>query len=151
MILPLALPGVVAGSIFTFSLTLGDYITPILVGNTQFIGNVVYRNVLGLTNNMPFAAAYATVPLVVMAVYLVVGAPYGRVRGALMERTHGPSRARLLVAARRPVPLDPDRDCHGLCLQSVEHPELADPGLHLKWFRIAWEDEERPGRAAASR
>ena len=48
VVLPLALPGVVAGSIFTFSLTLGDYITPILVGNTQFIGNVVYRNVLGL-------------------------------------------------------------------------------------------------------
>ena len=43
VVLPLALPGVVAGSIFTFSLTLGDYITPILVGNTQFIGNVVYR------------------------------------------------------------------------------------------------------------
>ena len=44
MILPLALPAVVAGSIFTFSLTLGDYITPMLVSNTQFIGNVVYRN-----------------------------------------------------------------------------------------------------------
>ncbi len=72
VVLPLALPGVVAGTIFTFSLTLGDYITPILVGNTQFIGNVVYRNVLGLTNNLPFAAAYATVPLVVMAVYLVL-------------------------------------------------------------------------------
>jgi putative spermidine/putrescine transport system permease protein len=72
VVLPLALPGVVAGSIFTFSLTLGDYITPILVGNTQFIGNVVYRNVLGLSYNLPFAAAYATVPLVVMAVYLVL-------------------------------------------------------------------------------
>jgi putative spermidine/putrescine transport system permease protein len=72
VVLPLALPGVVAGSIFTFSLTLGDYITPILVGNTQFIGNVVYRNVLGLTYDLPFAAAYATVPLAVMAVYLVL-------------------------------------------------------------------------------
>jgi putative spermidine/putrescine transport system permease protein len=72
VVLPLALPGVVAGSIFTFSLTLGDYITPILVGNTQFIGNVVYRNVLGLSNNIPFAAAYGTIPLVVMAVYLVL-------------------------------------------------------------------------------
>ncbi len=72
VILPLALPGVVAGSIFTFSLTLGDYITPQLVGNVDFIGNVVYRNVLGLTNNLPFAAAYATVPLVIMAVYLVL-------------------------------------------------------------------------------
>jgi putative spermidine/putrescine transport system permease protein len=72
VILPLALPGVVAGSIFTFSLTLGDYITPILVGNTQFIGNVVYRNVLGLSYDLPFAAAYATVPLAVMAIYLVL-------------------------------------------------------------------------------
>ncbi|HEY8792874.1 MAG TPA: hypothetical protein VIL96_08335, partial [Gaiellaceae bacterium] len=71
-ILPLALPGVVAGSIFTFSLTLGDYITPSLVGNVDFIGNVIYRNVLGLTNNLPFAAAYATVPLIVMGIYLVL-------------------------------------------------------------------------------
>jgi putative spermidine/putrescine transport system permease protein len=72
VIFPLALPGVVAGSIFTFSLTLGDYITPELIGNKDFIGNVVYRNVLGLTNNLPFAAAYATVPLLVMAVYLAL-------------------------------------------------------------------------------
>jgi putative spermidine/putrescine transport system permease protein len=72
VILPLALPGVIAGSIFTFSLTLGDYITPSLVGNVDFIGNVIYRNVLGLTNNLPFAAAYAFVPLVVMAIYLVL-------------------------------------------------------------------------------
>jgi putative spermidine/putrescine transport system permease protein len=72
VILPLALPGVVAGSIFTFSLTLGDYITPELIGNKDFIGNVIYRNVLGLTNNLPFAAAFATVPLLVMAVYLAL-------------------------------------------------------------------------------
>ncbi|HSS82047.1 MAG TPA: ABC transporter permease [Gaiellaceae bacterium] len=72
VVLPLALPGVVAGSIFTFSLTLGDYITPILVGNTQFIGNVVYRNVLGLSYDLPFAAAFAIVPLAVMAIYLVL-------------------------------------------------------------------------------
>jgi putative spermidine/putrescine transport system permease protein len=71
VILPLAWPGVVAGSIFTFSLTLGDYITPLLVGNVDFIGNVVYRNVLGLAYNGPFAAAYATVPLLIMAVYLL--------------------------------------------------------------------------------
>jgi putative spermidine/putrescine transport system permease protein len=72
VVLPLALPGIIAGSIFTFALTLGDYITPTLVGNSQFIGNVIYRNVLGLTNNLPFAAAYATVPLVIMAVYLAL-------------------------------------------------------------------------------
>ena len=72
VVLPLALPGIVAGSIFTFSLTLGDYITPSLVGNVDFVGSVIYRNVLGLTNNLPFAAAYATVPLLVMAVYLAL-------------------------------------------------------------------------------
>jgi putative spermidine/putrescine transport system permease protein len=77
VILPLALPGIVAGSIFTFSLTLGDYITPSLVGNVDFIGNVIYRNVLGLTNNLPFAAAYATVPLVVMAIYLALAKRLG--------------------------------------------------------------------------
>jgi putative spermidine/putrescine transport system permease protein len=73
VVLPLALPGVAAGSIFTFSLTLGDYITPVLVGGagSQFVGNVVYESV-GVSNNVPFAAAFATVPLVVMAIYLVL-------------------------------------------------------------------------------
>ena len=68
--LTLAFPAVVAGSIFTFSLTLGDYITPQLVSNTQFIGNVVYDNV-GVANNLPFAAAFALVPVVVMIGYLL--------------------------------------------------------------------------------
>jgi putative spermidine/putrescine transport system permease protein len=78
VVLPLALPGVVAGSIFTFSLTLGDYITPILVGGagSQFIGNVVYSNV-GIANNIPFAAALATVPIVIMAVYLLTAQRLG--------------------------------------------------------------------------
>ena len=73
VLLPLAWPGIVAGSIFTFSLTLGDYITPTLVGgaSSDFIGNVVYRNV-GVANNVPFAAAYATLPVVVMGIYLVL-------------------------------------------------------------------------------
>ncbi|MGN6551881.1 MAG: ABC transporter permease [Pararhizobium sp.] len=71
VILPLAMPGLIAGSIFTFSLTLGDYITPVLVGGpgSDFIGNVVYSNV-GVANNIPVAAAYAAVPLVLMALYL---------------------------------------------------------------------------------
>ncbi len=78
VVLPLALPGVAAGSIFTFSLTLGDYITPILVGGagSSFIGNVVYDNV-GIANNIPFAAALATVPVVIMAVYLVIAQRLG--------------------------------------------------------------------------
>jgi putative spermidine/putrescine transport system permease protein len=78
VILPLALPGIVAGSIFTFSLTLGDYLTPILIGGpgSQFIGNVIFANI-GVANNIPFAAAYASVPIVVMAVYLTIAKRLG--------------------------------------------------------------------------
>ena len=63
VLLPLALPGIVAGSIFTFSLTLGDYITPLLVGGTSanFMGNIIYSNI-GIANNVPFAAAMALRP-----------------------------------------------------------------------------------------
>jgi putative spermidine/putrescine transport system permease protein len=71
VILPVALPGIVAGSIFSFSLTLGDYIAPSLVGNTQFIGNVIYQDV-GIANNLPFAAAFALVPVAIMAIYLTI-------------------------------------------------------------------------------
>jgi putative spermidine/putrescine transport system permease protein len=74
VVLPLALPAVAAGSIFTFSLTLGDYITPTLVSGTQFIGNVVYSNI---SVNRPLAAAFAMVPIVIMIVYLVVARRFG--------------------------------------------------------------------------
>src|SRR3954453_15079301 len=64
VILPLSFPAVVAGSIFTFSLTLGDYITPSIVARgTQFMGTIVAGNI---TTNQPLASAYATVPIVVM-------------------------------------------------------------------------------------
>jgi putative spermidine/putrescine transport system permease protein len=76
VILPLSLPAVVAGSIFTFSLTLGDYITPQLVSSTQFIGNVVYANV-GIANNLPLAAAFATVPVMIMVIYLLIARRLG--------------------------------------------------------------------------
>jgi putative spermidine/putrescine transport system permease protein len=78
VLLPLILPGIVAGSIFTFSLTLGDFITPSLVGGagSTFIGNVVYQEV-GISNNVPFAAAFATVPLVVMGIYLLAARRMG--------------------------------------------------------------------------
>ncbi len=76
VIFPLALPGIVAGSIFTFSLTLGDYITPTLVSSKQFIGNVVFANV-GVANNLPLAAAFATVPIIVMVVYLLLAKRLG--------------------------------------------------------------------------
>jgi len=74
VILPLAFPAVVAGSIFTFALTLGDYITPRLVSNNQFIGNVIFNNI---SNNLPFASALALVPIVVMIAYLLVARRLG--------------------------------------------------------------------------
>jgi putative spermidine/putrescine transport system permease protein len=67
--LPLAFPAVVAGSIFTFSLTLGDYIAPKLITSQQFIGTVIYDN---HGTNLPVAAAFTLVPVVVMVVYLLV-------------------------------------------------------------------------------
>ena len=74
VIMPLVFPAVVAGSIFTFSLTLGDFITPLLVSKTQFIGNVVYAN---FSNDLPLAAAFATVPIVVMVIYLLLARRLG--------------------------------------------------------------------------
>ncbi|MFI6319295.1 ABC transporter permease [Nonomuraea sp. NPDC050556] len=70
VVLPLAFPSIVAGSIFTFSLSLGDYIAVKIVGgSSQLLGNVVYDNI-GAANNLPFAAAVATVPALIMLVYL---------------------------------------------------------------------------------
>ena len=67
---PLAMPGVAAGSIFTFSLTLGDYIIPQVIGNsTLYIGQVVFRQ-QGVAGNLPFAAAFSLVPILIIAVYL---------------------------------------------------------------------------------
>lgn len=70
IVLPLALPGVVAGSIFTFSLTLGDYIIPSIIGSSRlFIGQMVYEQ-QGLAGNLPLAAAFTVVPIVIMGAYL---------------------------------------------------------------------------------
>jgi putative spermidine/putrescine transport system permease protein len=77
VILPLAFPGVVAGSIFTFSLTLGDYIIPQIVGSSRlFLGQVVYIQ-QGTAGNIPLAAAFCVVPIVVMAIYLSVAKRLG--------------------------------------------------------------------------
>jgi len=75
VILPLVFPGVVAGSIFTFSLTLGDYITPDLVSDTKFIGNVIYDN--SSLGSLPLAAAYSLLPVAIMIVYLFVARRLG--------------------------------------------------------------------------
>lgn len=70
VIFPLALPGIIAGSIFTFSLTLGDYIIPQIIGSSRFfIGQAVYSH-QGTAGNIPLAAAFSVVPIVIMALYL---------------------------------------------------------------------------------
>jgi putative spermidine/putrescine transport system permease protein len=76
VVLPLALPGVVAGSIFTFSLTLGDYITPVLVGgpSSSFIGNVIAGSI---STDVALAYAFATFPIAVMAIYLLIARRLG--------------------------------------------------------------------------
>ena len=77
VVLPLVFPAVIAGSIFTFSLSLGDYVAVEIVGGTkQFLGNLVYDNI-GAANNQPLAAAVALVPVVVMMAYLFVSSRLG--------------------------------------------------------------------------
>jgi putative spermidine/putrescine transport system permease protein len=75
VVLPLAMPAVVAGSIFTFSLSLGDYITPALISNTKFIGNVIYDN--STLGSLPIAAAYSLIPIAIMIVYLLIARRLG--------------------------------------------------------------------------
>ena len=125
VILPLAFPALVAGSIFTFSLTLGDFIAPqIVMAGNQFIGNVVYANV-GVANNLPLAAAFATVPVAVMVVYLC--SPVARERSTRCD-----ARPRREVAAARRhradarVRLHADRRDRALRLQREPHPGVAD-------------------------
>ncbi len=99
--MPLALPGVIAGSIFTFSLTLGDYITPTLIGgaSSDFIGNVVYDSV-GVSNNVPFAAAFAVVPLVVMGIYLALAKRSGAFEACNGDADGDPSTGALVCGRR---------------------------------------------------
>jgi putative spermidine/putrescine transport system permease protein len=75
IVLPLVIPALAAGSIFTFSLTLGDYIAPSLITTTQFIGNLILLN-FGVPD-LPFAAALSLVPLAIMVVYLVIVRRFG--------------------------------------------------------------------------
>ena len=75
VVLPLMLPSLIAGSIFTFSLTLGDYIVPDLVSDATFIGNVIYDN--SALGNFPIAAAYSLLPIVIVIGYLLVARRLG--------------------------------------------------------------------------
>ena len=77
IIIPLVIPGVVAGSIFTFSLTLGDYIVPTIIGNSSyFIGMAVYTY-QGTAGNIPLAAAFSIIPIVIMIIYLIIAKKIG--------------------------------------------------------------------------
>ncbi|HEX5590815.1 MAG TPA: ABC transporter permease [Candidatus Limnocylindrales bacterium] len=75
VVLPLVFPSLVAGSIFTFSLTLGDYIVPDLVSDAKFIGNVIYDN--STLGNFPVAAAYSILPILIVVLYLVLARRLG--------------------------------------------------------------------------
>jgi putative spermidine/putrescine transport system permease protein len=75
VVLPLVFPSLVAGSIFTFSLSLGDYITPDLVADAKFIGNVIYDN--SALGDPPLAAAYSMLPIAIMTVYLLIARRLG--------------------------------------------------------------------------
>src|SRR4026209_42407 len=126
VVFPLILPGIVAGSIFSFSLTLGDYIVPELVGNTQFIGNVIYDNV-GVAGNVPLAAAFALVPIVVMAVYLLLAKRAGAfeaLRADGIRAGQDPDQGR---ERRHPgVPVRAARDRSDLRLQRRDRAVVAD-------------------------
>ena len=77
VLLPLALPGVIAGSIFTFSLTLGDYIIPGIIGNSAFFIGQAVSSYQGTAGNIPLAAAFAVVPVLIMVIYLAVAKRMG--------------------------------------------------------------------------
>ena len=79
IIIPLVVPGIIAGSIFTFSLTLGDYIVPTIIGNSSyFIGMAVYTY-QGTAGNIPLAAAFSIVPIIIMLIYLMLAKQIGAV------------------------------------------------------------------------
>ena len=135
VILPLAFPAFVAGSIFTFSLTLGDYITPKLVSSTQFIGNVIY-DTSAVANNLPLAAAFATVPVVIMILYLTVAKRLGAFETPVVVETRL-ARFGLRIGERlhARVPLPAALRDRALRLQREADPDLADPGPHARLVR----------------
>ena len=139
--MPLAFPAIVAGSIFTFSLTLGDFITPELVGgSTQFIGSVVYDN---FASNLPLAAAFTTVPIIVMTIYLLdrqaprgVRAPVGRC-GSRRDNSSSCGSAAFAVLAFIYVPLI----IIGIeAFNEARTLKWPPPGFTTEWFQRAFEN-----------
>ena len=107
VILPLAIPGIVAGSIFTFSLTLGDYIIPQIIGTSRvFIGQAVYLQ-QGTAGNIPLAAAFSVVPIVIM-MRLPLRSPSGW-GPSMRSDARAPARPDARRRRRPPVPAPADR------------------------------------------
>ena len=141
--LPLALPGLAAGSVFTFSLTLGDYIIPSVVGAPgYFIGMMVYQQ-QGTAGNIPLAAAFSVVPIVLIMIYLALArSGWERsMRSRSCRRWNRPS------LVQRDSPRTPaSRSCTCRCSSSFLYAfttadrtyEFPPPGLTLRWFEAAF-------------
>ena len=137
-------PGVVAGSIFTFSLTLGDFITPLLVGgaSSNFIGNVIYANI-GTANNLPFAAALAMVPDRDHGLLPARRAGARRVRGDVMEGRAGTASA----CGSGSAACCCSCSCRSRSSASTRSTARTcragrSTGLSAKWFSVAWHDQQ---------
>ena len=140
VVLPLALPGLAAGSVFTFSLTLGDYIIPSVVGAPgYFIGMMVYQQ-QGTAGNMPLAAAFSVVPIVLIAALPVVREAPRSVRCALgvtgiARRSGRSSRPRAgLVFLHAPVWVIV---LYAFTTEDRTY-QFPPPGLTLHWFEVAF-------------
>jgi putative spermidine/putrescine transport system permease protein len=139
VILPLALPGVIAGSIFTFSLTLGDYIIPQIVGtSSRFIGLAVYQ-LQGTAGNIPLAAAFAVVPILIMLIYLTW--PNGRGPSMHSDRASwGLKIAAVggLLFLHLPILLI---FLYAFTTEDASY-QFPPPGLTTQWFGVAWNRED---------
>ena len=129
----------------SFSLTLGDYITPDLVADAKFIGNVIYDN--SSLGNLPVAAAYSLVPIAIMTVYLLVArdwAPSSRCEGTLMTGREADPPAP--GDSRCPdVPVPAARHPRDLCVQRKPHPGVAAEWLHAPGSARRWPTRGHPG------
>ena len=152
---PLLLPAIIAGTIFSFSLSLGDYITVNIVGGAnQMLGNLVYTNV-GAANNLPLAAAIALIPIVIIFGYLVARAPHRRPRQPLGRRMRlSPNRPHDARRRHRPHPGRRVRAAvrrAGQLVLDVDVAHLAAAGLHARVVGPGVPERRRHGGGADQR
>ena len=157
VVLPMLWPSIIAGSIFSFSLSLGDYITVNIVGGAnQLLGNLVYTNV-GAANNLPLAAAIALIPVAIMSVFLARRAPHGSSEQPMRLIAARPARSRsagspAVILAIIYLPLlvvfvNSFSTSKSLPLAAARlHPRVVGAGVHER--RVRW---RRSPRACSSR